>query len=102
MELSIKTFFAKKSLAACLGLVMGLTANLVMAQEDSIRAQVYKSPAFVEVREAALKREANSVAATGIEILPIDQAKFLRGQHFDFEVEVLDKIRKKHQNHDQR
>ncbi len=90
----MKSFFHRKTLAACLGLAMGLTLNSAMAQEDSIRAQVYKSPEFVKVREAALKREQNSVAATGIEILPIDQAKFLRGQHFDFEVEVLDKSEK--------
>ncbi|CCG19867.1 alkaline phosphatase ec=3.1.3.1 [Taylorella asinigenitalis 14/45] len=35
-------------------------------------------------------RMENSVEKTGIAIMPIDQAKFLKGQRFDFEVEVLD------------
>lgn len=89
----MKKFFAKKSVLACLSITMGLSANVAMA-DDSIRAKVYNAPAFVEAREAAAKRQANSVAETGIEILPIDQAKFLRGQTFDFEIEVLDKTEK--------
>lgn len=89
----MKKFFPKPSLLACLGLAVSLSSGAAIA-EDSIRAQVYKAPEFVEVIEAAKKRQANSVATTGIEVLPIDQAKFLRGQHFDFEVEVLDKSEK--------
>ncbi|WP_406848712.1 alkaline phosphatase [Taylorella equigenitalis] len=39
-------------------------------------------------------RMENSAEKTGITILPIDQAKFLKGQRFDFEVEVADETTK--------
>lgn len=85
---SRKKRFMHNSMKKTLGAVTLAVMLSACAQETNVSTAATKHLSDTEARNAALVRLQNSVENTGIAIMPIDRAKFLAGQRFDFEVEI--------------
>lgn len=79
----------KKLALICAGLLMGCALAGQTATAAPMAMATYTNAADAAMHQAAMARLAQSAERTGITILPIDQAKFWAGQHFDWEIEIV-------------